>query len=872
MASQQTCCFTANTRFCHRFASAFPSTRNRSFYFRRRFPLRYPRTGSDLILFRASCRSRDRACSVCCLNKESNTEVHKFSEAEREEGDESRPTFDINLAVILAGFAFEAYTTPPENIGKWEVDAGNCKTVYLSELFVREVYDGQLFLKLKNGFDFPAMDPWGTSDPYTIIQLDGQIAKSKVKWGTKEPTWNEEFSFYIKLPPAKGLQVAAWDANLLAPHKRMGNANISLDSICDGETLLKHVKGFYSLIPIVDVGPLLEARNVHALQVELEGMGGGGKLELEAKYKTFKEIEEEKRGWMPSFVPEFLKKSGLESALTMMSGNESIPARKFVEYAFGQLKSFNDTYLPEGQISDGNLSEDIETASSTTASDLASKREDTDDANCSGEGKLKSDHSDNDVLDKENDTENVKQADDSQTEKHFWSNFANAINKTVVKQFDLPVLLELKWDGFEFLNKIGLQARNIAEASYVESGLAIPPGQDGGRDKPSGSQVIEAVQSSLPDVNKATQDLLKQTESVLGALMVLTATVSKSNEEEDPSGESPPKGDEISSSFNGSALDEKKAEEMRELFSSAESAMEAWAMLASSVGHSSFIKSEFEKICFLDNESTDSQVAIWRDSALRRIVVAFRGTEQLKWKDVVTDLMLVPAGLNPERIGDDFKEEVQVHTGFLSAYDSVRIRIISIIKAAIGYEEDAADPPLKWHVYITGHSLGGALATLLALELSSSRLAGRGAISVTMYNFGSPRVGNKRFAEIYNQKVKDSWRVINHRDIIPTVPRLMGYCHVAHPVYLAAGDLRDALENLELSRDGYRDDILGEATPDVLVSEVMKGEKELIEKILQTEINIFRSIRDGSALMQHMEDFYYISLLEHVKSNYQGKK
>lgn len=42
----------------------------------------------------------------------------------------------------------------------------------------------------------------------------------------------------------------------------------------------------------------------------------------------------------------------------------------------------------------------------------------------------------------------------------------------------------------------------------------------------------------------------------------------------------------------------------------------------------------------------------------------------------------------------------------------------------------------------------------------------------------------------------------------------------------------------------------------------MKGEKELIEKILQTEINIYRSIRDGSALMQHMEDFYYITLLE----------
>ena len=42
----------------------------------------------------------------------------------------------------------------------------------------------------------------------------------------------------------------------------------------------------------------------------------------------------------------------------------------------------------------------------------------------------------------------------------------------------------------------------------------------------------------------------------------------------------------------------------------------------------------------------------------------------------------------------------------------------------------------------------------------------------------------------------------------------------------------------------------------------MKGEKELIEKILNTEINIFRAIRDGTALMQHMEDFYYVSLLE----------
>lgn len=40
---------------------------------------------------------------------------------------------------------------------------------------------------------------------------------------------------------------------------------------------------------------------------------------------------------------------------------------------------------------------------------------------------------------------------------------------------------------------------------------------------------------------------------------------------------------------------------------------------------------------------------------------------------------------------------------------------------------------------------------------------------------------------LYLQKVKDSWRVVNHRDIIPTIPRLMGYCHVNQPLFLAAG-------------------------------------------------------------------------------------
>jgi len=37
-------------------------------------------------------------------------------------------------------------------------------------------------VKLKKGINLPAMDPWGTSDPYVILQLNGQTAKSNIKW------------------------------------------------------------------------------------------------------------------------------------------------------------------------------------------------------------------------------------------------------------------------------------------------------------------------------------------------------------------------------------------------------------------------------------------------------------------------------------------------------------------------------------------------------------------------------------------------------------------------------------------------------------------------------------------------------------------
>lgn len=352
-------------------------------------------------------------------------------------------------------------------------------------------------------------------------------------------------------------------------------------------------------------------------------------MRFQVKYKSFDEIEEERKWWKLPFVSEFLRKNGFESAMKMVVGSESVPARQFVEYAFGQLKSFNDSYIlkdqssrrdnyqteGEGKSGNGAIVSDMP-AEMKNSSDLSEN-----DTSRNEDSNLEEIYNSKDGKDKGDSPKEMTQVTEPmQSDKHFWKNFSDAINQNVVQKLGLPGPEKLKWDAFDLLNRVGSQSRKIAEAGYVESGLATPQVQDVDNDKASGTPSISTIQSSLPDIKKATKDLLKQTDSVLGALMVLTAAVSQLNKEgrlgkSETKGESSAKAEDKSekspSSVEGSVLDEKKAEEMKVLFSTAESAMEAWAMLATSLGHPSFIKSEFEKICFLDNASTDTQVIFY---------------------------------------------------------------------------------------------------------------------------------------------------------------------------------------------------------------------------------------------------------------------
>lgn len=146
------------------------------------------------------------------------------------------------------------------------------------------------------------------------------------------------------------------------------------------------------------------------------------------------------------------------------------------------------------------------------------------------------------------------------------------------------------------------------------------------------------------------------------------------------------------------------------------------------------------------------------------IVIAFRGSDT--FADWLADSKVAQT---PYYGGN-------VHRGFLFVYQSCQKEIMS------NYNNMSQDKAL----YITGHSLGAALATLHALDAANKM----NFKNIVMYNFASPRVGDPTFASIYNSKLSNSVRFVNTYDEIPKLPqtqvrrrrRTWRYEHVDHEV------------------------------------------------------------------------------------------
>jgi len=152
------------------------------------------------------------------------------------------------------------------------------------------------------------------------------------------------------------------------------------------------------------------------------------------------------------------------------------------------------------------------------------------------------------------------------------------------------------------------------------------------------------------------------------------------------------------------------------------------------------------------------------------IVVAFRGTDSIR--DWITDakffreLYMVTAGVN-----------VEVHEGFLEAWRS----ILPVLNAHLK-KISVADRK----IFITGHSLGGALGILSALQLKC-----QGFQIAQVYTFGQPRVGNGAFKRLYDAALGNvTFRLVYQEDIVPRLPHLPSvrdpYRHCGREVFISS--------------------------------------------------------------------------------------
>ncbi len=166
----------------------------------------------------------------------------------------------------------------------------------------------------------------------------------------------------------------------------------------------------------------------------------------------------------------------------------------------------------------------------------------------------------------------------------------------------------------------------------------------------------------------------------------------------------------------------------------------------------------FTSRAFFHNRVTHTQaLLVVCTRAPSYAALVFRGTEQ-GVADWITNLGVVKKRWE--------QGPARVHGGFLRALDSVWESILP--------ELERLTVPL----FIAGHSLGGALATLAGVRCRPA----------AVYTFGSPRVGDKAFAALCAGL--PICRVVDDRDTVATVPPAwFGFQHAGAPSVLLEGGI-----------------------------------------------------------------------------------
>ena len=179
-----------------------------------------------------------------------------------------------------------------------------------------------------------------------------------------------------------------------------------------------------------------------------------------------------------------------------------------------------------------------------------------------------------------------------------------------------------------------------------------------------------------------------------------------------------------------------------------------------------FEKWHLSEVCFL--RGFDTQGFIARQDNV--IIIAFRGTEPINADDWLSDINYHQRKLLPSVPG-------LVHGGFAVAIAEVMQAMLDAVAGVTRGEMP--------RIFITGHSLGGALAVLAAAVL---QFEARRSIAA-VYTYGQPRVGDLEFSRAFDSKLGSiTFRYVNDLDIVPHLPpaQLLGRPQLRAPASVTA--------------------------------------------------------------------------------------
>ena len=166
---------------------------------------------------------------------------------------------------------------------------------------------------------------------------------------------------------------------------------------------------------------------------------------------------------------------------------------------------------------------------------------------------------------------------------------------------------------------------------------------------------------------------------------------------------------------------------------------------------------------FIDDPTTDIQIGITINHEQKHFSIVFRGSESIK--DWYYDLQIYK---------HNYKDKIWIHSGFYNQLHTDNIHLCLIAKVKSILKEHP-----NYKIYVTGHSLGGALATLFGYILAHEF-----EDLITVVSFASPRIGNYHWKKSFEDKPNlVHFRVSNNRDLITATPSI-NYYHVGTDIRL----------------------------------------------------------------------------------------